>query len=202
MDKLNITSIFYSIQGEGSQVGTPTVFIRLSGCNLKCKFCDTNFGKKAELTPEEILERIKTLNKDVKDICLTGGEPLMQDIDNLLHLLHKEGYILSIETNGTYPAPENCFISVSPKSLKCDYGTIKGADQIKFLCGFKGWETFIETFIMEYKLYTKYSDRYFLQPIWDSKMTDDFTIQEALKYIYKNPWMRLSVQLHKYIGEE
>jgi len=98
---MKINEIFYSLQGEGTQIGLPTVFIRTSGCNLRCDWCDTKYAWDGgeEYTTQEILAEIS--NHPVKRVCITGGEPLIQD--DLLDLIDKLVQIseISIETNGS-----------------------------------------------------------------------------------------------------
>lgn len=99
---LKISEIFFSSQGEGLRVGEPTIFIRLSGCNLKCDFCDTKYawnkGKKESM--KRILKRIEKFADLTKWVCITGGEPTLQDISNLVIKLKNSGYLVQIETNG------------------------------------------------------------------------------------------------------
>ena len=79
---MRINEIFYSLQGEGAFTGTPSIFIRFSGCNLKCDFCDTIHQPYKEMTMKEIIEEIKKY--PAKHIVLTGGEPTMQVTDEFL----------------------------------------------------------------------------------------------------------------------
>ena len=97
---LKINEIFYSLQGEGADVGLPTIFIRLTGCNLRCKYCDTEYAfyEGEEMEEEEIIGKISRWK--CKRVCITGGEPLLQDISKLIDLLMKKNYEVSIETNG------------------------------------------------------------------------------------------------------
>ena len=98
---LFITEIFKSLQGEGTRSGLPSVFIRLSGCPLRCTWCDTTYSfKKGEaMTLAEILE--KTESFGIKEICVTGGEPLAQkNVFPLLKALCDKGYGVSLETSG------------------------------------------------------------------------------------------------------
>ena len=104
---MKITEIFYSCQGEGFSSGQPTVFVRLSGCNLaeNCPInCDTKYSWKGglEMNPEEVFDRIETLPHKGR-ICITGGEPLLQqdEVAYLCKLLKMRGYFIEIETNGT-----------------------------------------------------------------------------------------------------
>ncbi len=98
---LRITEIFHSLQGEARTVGLPTVFVRLTGCPLRCQYCDTSYAFKGgeTLTIDEILERVAGF--DCRHVCVTGGEPLAQAGCNpLLHALCDAGYEVSLETSG------------------------------------------------------------------------------------------------------
>ena len=97
MKKIN--EIFYSIQGEGYYTGVPAIFIRFSGCNLNCEFCDTDHSLGKIMSDEEILDIIRKF--PAKHVVLTGGEPSMQLDDCFLSLLKAQGFYLQIETNGT-----------------------------------------------------------------------------------------------------
>jgi len=96
---MKVNEIFYDIQGESSLVGLPTVFIRLSGCNLKCQWCDTDHVFKMDVTIDDILNVVRVW--DCKQVCITGGEPLLQDIKPLEDILIGKGYKTCIFTNGT-----------------------------------------------------------------------------------------------------
>ncbi len=106
MSNLLVHSIFESISGEAGifPQGTWTTFIRLQGCNLRCNYCDTKKTQTKKggknLTVKQIVKSIKTPH-----VLITGGEPLHQNISNLLCALHKEGHITQVETNGTLPPP-------------------------------------------------------------------------------------------------
>lgn len=100
-DGILLTEIFYSIQGETTHAGLPYIFIRLTGCNLRCHYCDTTYSFKGgtRRTIDSILEEIKSFK--CKNVLLTGGEPLLQrGTLPLLTRLHEEGYEVSIETHG------------------------------------------------------------------------------------------------------
>ncbi len=102
---LKINEIFPSIHGEGLRQGEPTLFIRFSECNLKCDFCDTKYAWRAgqEMTIDLILKKIKKISMafPAKWVCLTGGEPLLQNIGGLVRRLKAEGYKVQVETNAT-----------------------------------------------------------------------------------------------------
>jgi len=99
---MKINEIFHSIQGEGKNVGLPTIFVRTTGCNLRCRYCDTTYayyeGKEMEL--QDIMKEMKKWN--CRRICLTGGEPLLQpEMPELVDMLIYDGYEINIETNGS-----------------------------------------------------------------------------------------------------
>lgn len=103
---LSVHSIFPTIQGEGPFVGQPAIFVRLAGCNLQCPQCDTDYTQNRHImTANEIFSKIE--EKDVNDnitpqlVVITGGEPLRQNLNNLITLLLQTGYRVQIETNGT-----------------------------------------------------------------------------------------------------
>jgi 7-carboxy-7-deazaguanine synthase len=101
---MQINEIFYSIQGEGVHIGIPMVFVRFTGCNLRCEWCDTQYaffeGKKMSL--EDVRKEIKKYK--VKWVCITGGEPLLQEeVYPLIYSLLKEEYRILIQTNGSIP---------------------------------------------------------------------------------------------------
>ena len=96
-----INEIFYSLQGEGYHTGTPAIFVRFSGCNLKCDFCDTQHEEGTMMTDEEIITKVKKY--PAVTVVLTGGEPSLWIDDQLIDLLHQAGKYVTIETNGTHP---------------------------------------------------------------------------------------------------
>jgi 7-carboxy-7-deazaguanine synthase len=123
---LRITEIFPSIQGEGLRQGEPTIFIRFTGCNLNCTFCDTKYawngGKPHSM--DRIMEEVKKIKRGFPAdwVCLTGGEPLLQDLAELAERLKKEGFLIQVETNGIlYQDLPVDWYSVSPKPENYDY---------------------------------------------------------------------------------
>lgn len=124
---MKIHEIFKSIQGEGIDIGMPTIFVRFTGCNLNCFWCDTTYASRSkskykEMTVGKILKKIDDLGK-VKNITLTGGEPFMQDateLNALIYNLKGLGYYINIETNGVFlPSLKHLKLvdrfSISPK---------------------------------------------------------------------------------------
>lgn len=117
---LKVAEIFPSVQGEGLRQGEATLFVRLSGCNLKCSFCDTKYAwKEGKRFPtNQVLEEIKRIKQQfpAKWVCLTGGEPLVQDITNLVRGLKEENFRIQVETNATlYCSLPVDWYSISPK---------------------------------------------------------------------------------------
>lgn len=116
---MRIAEIFYSIQGEGRLVGVPSVFIRTSGCNLRCAWCDTPYTSWEPEGEERSLDEIVAEAKrhPAKHVVVTGGEPLLApEIEELTHRLKREGFHVTIETAATIFKPVECdLMSMSPK---------------------------------------------------------------------------------------
>ena len=100
-----INEIFYSLQGEGFHTGTPAVFVRFSGCNLRCSFCDTRHEEGVMMTDEEIVEKVSSF--PARMVILTGGEPSLWIDKALISRLREAGKQICIETNGTRPLPRH-----------------------------------------------------------------------------------------------
>jgi 7-carboxy-7-deazaguanine synthase len=120
---LKISEIFSSIQGEGLRQGEPTIFVRFAGCNLKCSFCDTRFAWRGgrPLSAARVVEKVRRIHErfPARWVCLTGGEPLLQDLKELVRLLKKEKFKIQVETNATRYAPLPFdWITISPKPRK------------------------------------------------------------------------------------
>ncbi|MFT6077620.1 MAG: organic radical activating enzyme, partial [Rickettsiales bacterium] len=128
---LDIQEIFATFQGEGIFTGYPAIFIRLGGCNLACKFCDTEFDSFAERPLKEILQKTKELagegRKTHNLVVITGGEPFRQNIDPLCKNLLENGFQVQIETNGTLflDLPDEVDIVCSPKNPSGTYYPIR-----------------------------------------------------------------------------
>lgn len=99
---IKINEVFFSIQGESSLVGFPTVFVRTTGCNLRCTYCDSTYSyyEGSNMSQEDLLELIKGF--ETKYVCITGGEPLLQnEIYSLMKTLCDNNYVVSLETSGS-----------------------------------------------------------------------------------------------------
>ena len=115
-----INEIFLSIQGEGVETGLPTIFIRTTGCNLRCAWCDTKYGYEEgeEMSIEEIEEEIEKY--PFNRVCLTGGEPLCQRGSlKLINELLLKGYYVNLETNGSLPIPASHPRLIRSVDCKC-----------------------------------------------------------------------------------
>lgn len=147
-ERLRITEIFYSLQGESRSVGCPTVFVRLTGCPLRCSYCDTAyaFSGGSWLTVDEIVARVQ--GYPAKYVTVTGGEPLSQkNCHSLMDKLCDLGLDVSLETSGALSVSEvNRRVSrvvdvktpssgESDKNLIENYGLLNAHDQIKFVIG-------------------------------------------------------------------
>ena len=137
---LKTAEIFASVQGEGLRQGEPTIFVRLAGCNRRCGFCDTKKAWRGgrETPVERIVEKIGRLRLDspTEWVCLTGGEPLAQDVGPLVRRLREEGLKVQVETNGTFPPePEADWLTVSPKPPDYDVhpGFLKRSREVKLV---------------------------------------------------------------------
>jgi 7-carboxy-7-deazaguanine synthase len=150
---LQVSEIFRSLQGEGLYAGKPMSFLRLKGCNINCRWCDTTYASRAdskfeELSVTEVVSKLKALPTRKGDwICITGGEPLLQssNLEKFIGLSNVEGWKITIETNGTYLPPSwkqridswnadiKCPSSgMSGKSLE-DWLFLTSKDQVKFV---------------------------------------------------------------------
>lgn len=144
---MRVAEIFRSLQGEGKNQGRVTTFLRLAGCNLDCRWCDTRYARSGgeELTREEILAEVHALG--CRRVCITGGEPLLQagELLPLMEALHHEGSGIEIETNGTIDfRPFQPFASIC-MDVKCPssgersdlslLAHLGGEDSVKFVVG-------------------------------------------------------------------
>lgn len=197
---LRITEIFHSIQGEGFHTGTPAVFVRGTGCNLACAFCDTDFSPRERLTPSQILERIAVY--PCRFVVLTGGEPTLQPAFRaLVDALHRCGYFVALETNGSSEDTLGAdWVTVSPKLSQNGKWVLKRAQELKLV--YEGQDlSFYEDSEFQH---------YFLQPKeirtapWGGGERDAArTLAErerTVRAVLASPRWKLSIQLHKELG--
>ena len=204
MKSYRVNNIFYSLQGEGRNTGRAAVFVRFAGCNLHCPFCDTKFDTFTEMTAEEIIEKINLLLPlgEVGTgllIVLTGGEPTLQVDEAFVDLLHRQGFEVAMESNGTRPAPKNIdWLTVSPKQNE-QLGINARPDELKIVFD---ENTDPQSFLLP--LTSHLLPRYiYLQPCdtGDPVRNADI-VKRCVHYIKQHPQWRLSLQTHKLIGIE
>ena len=223
-----VNEIFFTLQGEGAHSGIPAVFVRFSGCNLRCPWCDTEFHEFQEMSAEQIvstmLDLYDTPNERRKMCVLTGGEPSLQVDQPLIDALHKAGFYICIETNGTHPLPEGVdWITCSPKMVYQSEGrsvsetvcqqsgltekrsilALKRVNEVKVV--FTGtydpeiWRTQLEA---EHWMLQplRYTGEWLIENVdsWEDDRNDN--LDDTVRYILAHPFWRLSVQLHKIAG--
>ena len=208
MKIFRVNSIFYTLQGEGRNTGRAAVFVRFAGCNLRCPFCDTEFDTFTEMTSEEIISTL--IPYPTRFVVLTGGEPTLQVDEEFVDALHRHGYEVAMESNGTRPAPKNLdWLTVSPKQnekLEMRNEECRQPDELKivfdehtdpmaFLSGFMPQGISHFSFLISHLCY--------LQPCDTGDAERNARIvQLCVEYIKQHPQWRLSLQTHKLIGIE
>jgi len=207
--KYSVKEIYYTLQGEGYHTGRPAVFIRFSGCNLWtghekdrsgaiCNWCDTDFVgtngiNGGKFSAEEITNIINSLWKgnvqtEPYVIC-TGGEPLLQMDESLIKAIHKAGFEIGLETNGTMIPPDGIdWICVSPKA-NADL-VLKNGNELKIVypqCG------------MNPRMHEKLKfDHFYIQPM--DGIDQKNNIKRSEKFVLDHPKWKLSLQTHKILG--
>ena len=194
MKTYRINEIFYSLQGEGRHTGRAAVFVRFSGCNLKCPFCDTDFQSYREMTADEIVKSVCEW-KDCGFVVLTGGEPSLQVDTALIEKLHRKGFYIAIETNGTRPLPSSIdWVTVSPKNCFVEHAPALAAekiDEVKVV--FDGIHD-PGTWSQHHGIYLN------LQPCDTGNAERNREVTRlCVEYIKKHPQWHLSLQTHKFI---
>ena len=205
---MKINEIFYSIQGEGKWTGLPNIFIRTTGCNLRCSYCDTKYAydEGSEKNIKDILKEIKKF--PCNNICITGGEPLLQsDILKFLEVLIKKKYSICLETNGSISIEAvtkfpTLLISLDIKcpssnmNEKMEFKNIellRPNDQIKVIIKNEVDYNYAKDIITNYKP----DCSIFFQPVWGTSPNSlaKWILKDGLK-------VRLGLQLHKIIWGE
>ena len=195
--ELPIMEYFYTIQGEGFYSGRAAFFIRTAGCDVGCVWCDVKESWDAEIHP---LKTIDFLVSEVEKtssnlVVITGGEPAMYDISNLVNQLQGKGIEVAIETSGCYPLTSKidwyCF---SPKKFKApDDEAYERADELKVVIShpsdFEWAESHAKKVSQQCKLY--------LQPEWEKR---ERFLPEIIQYVKDHPQWRISLQTHKFMN--
>jgi organic radical activating enzyme len=188
--------MFYTLQGEGYHQGKAAYFIRLAGCDVGCVWCDVKESWDASKHPVLSIEEIvsSALAHPARLAIITGGEPLLYNLDALTTALKKVGFEVNIETSGSSPMSGNWdWVCLSPKKFKATLTeSIQAASELKVVIfnthDFEWAETYAKQVAPNCKLY--------LQPEWDK--SNEIT-PLVIEYIKANPKWELSAQLHKYI---
>jgi 7-carboxy-7-deazaguanine synthase len=203
---MKVCEIFKSIQGESSYAGMPCTFIRLTGCNLRCSYCDTAYAyyNGRELSEDEIMSEVRRAGIDLVEI--TGGEPLLQkEVSHLIERLLDKGHTVLVETNGSQSIKEIDKRAIvildiktpgSDMSKEMDFSNldfVKSSDEIKFVITSRGDYEWSKEIIQRFKLMEKchllYSPAFGVLP---PENLARWMISDGLK-------IRLNLQLHKYI---
>ena len=206
---LQVTEIFKSIQGESTYAGLPCAFVRLTGCNLRCVWCDTDyafFGGKA-MAICEVVDQVETFQLDMIEI--TGGEPLLQpEVYNLMNVFLQKEYLVLLETSGSLSlqgVPEKVVKIMDlkcPSSGECEkndfnnFQYLKPFDQLKFVIQDRRDYEWSRNIIRRYSLLAK--ERVLFSPVFDKlplKSLAEWILEDSLP-------VRIQTQLHKYIWDK
>ena len=192
---LPVMEHFYTIQGEGAYAGVASYFIRLGGCDVGCHWCDVKDSWDAETHPlTDIVELAKLATDHSKTIIITGGEPLMWNLDFLTDELHKHGARIHIETSGAYPLSGHLdWITLSPKKTKLPEDEIyQKASELKTIIFNQ------HDFKFAIEQADKVSDDclLYMQVEWSKR---DVLSDQIVEFVKNNPRWRISVQTHKYL---
>ena len=187
---------FYTLQGEGYHQGRAAYFIRLAGCDVGCVWCDVKDSWEADKHPvlsvAELLELVRA--SKTKIVVITGGEPLMHNLEGLTSALHENGYQVHIETSGAWPLSGDLdWICLSPKKFKAPLeAVIPLAHELKVVVFNASDFAWAE----KYAALVNPGCRLFLQPEWGKSAQVTPLI---INYIKENPQWEFSLQMHKYI---
>jgi 7-carboxy-7-deazaguanine synthase len=195
--KLPVMEAFYTIQGEGYYQGHAAYFVRLGGCDVGCVWCDVKESWDADAHPQLDIENIVTEadSYEAKLVVITGGEPLMHNLEKLTNSFKNKNFQTNIETSGSHPLSGTWdWICLSPKKFKEPLIEVcQAAHELKIIIFNKSDFEWAE----KYAALVGPHCKLFLQPEW-SKV--DSNIDSIVSYIQQNPKWQLSMQLHKYIG--
>ena len=187
---------FYTIQGEGSHTGTAAYFIRIGGCDVGCHWCDVKESWDSNLHPPTLTSKIVENAKAYSNIAvITGGEPLMWDMNSLTNSLQNENVKTHIETSGAYPLSGSWdWICLSPKKLKLPLKEVyEEANELKVIIYNKSDFKFAE----EQAAKVNENCQLFLQAEWSNK---DKMTPMIIDYVMQNPKWKISIQTHKHLN--
>lgn len=194
---LNISEHFYSVQGEGANSGKPAYFVRLSGCDVGCPWCDSpsswKIGGGVQMSEEEIVRHVEQCG--AQTAVITGGEPLMQNLDALTALLKSNGIGVWIETSGTKPfSGVFDWVCLSPKRFKKPLEeAFLRANELKMVVGNDA------DFLWAEECAAKVGGQclLLLQPEWNVEAT---MLTKIVDYVKRNQMWKISLQTHKYMN--
>jgi organic radical activating enzyme len=195
--RLPVMEAFYTIQGEGFHQGRAAYFIRLAGCNVNCFWCDVKESWDADKHPrvsiDDILQQASA--HPARLAIITGGEPLMYNLDELTYQLQSDGFETNIETSGSYALSGNWnWICVSPKKFKPPTPEcLNYANELKVVIYNKNDFAWAETYADQ----VNENCKLYLQPEWDRSA---IMTPQIIDYIKQHPKWELSLQIHKYIN--
>ncbi len=188
---------FYTIQGEGYHQGKAAYFIRLGGCDVGCVWCDVKESWDAESHPKlDVNNIVEIVNQNPKGlVVITGGEPLMHNLEALTSAIKQEGFQTNIETSGSHPLTGNWdWICLSPKKFKGPLPEIFAvAHELKIIVYNKSDFEWAE----KHAALVNKTCKLYLQPEW-SKASE--ITPRIVEYIKNNPQWELSLQIHKFIN--
>lgn len=199
--KLVVNEVFTSVQGEGVRAGTANVFVRFSGCNLRCDLlpgprspggfaCDTEFASGRKLSQEELLAWIEQEAGPVRWAILTGGEPLLQVTPEFVQALHDRQFKVAVETNGTVD-PTGLgldFVACSPKVAE-HCVKVQTCDELRYV---RAWGQGLPAPAAE-------AAYRFISPAFDGLELNQRHLDWCIQLVKENPSWRLSVQAHKFL---
>ncbi|MEY2937703.1 MAG: putative organic radical activating enzyme [Bacteroidota bacterium] len=197
MESLPVMEQFYTLQGEGVYSGCPAYFIRLAGCDVGCVWCDVKESWNASDHPKKEISVLvdEVMESGANRVIITGGEPLMHNLDTLTRLLRDKGIKTHIETSGTHPlSGEWDWITFSPKKFKKPTEEIfQVANELKVIVFHPSdiqWAVELSARVAE-------GCQNLLQPEWERQ---DDVLPIIMAHLTQNPTWRLSLQTHKFIG--
>ena len=197
MRTYRINEIFYSLQGEGIRAGTANVFVRFTGCNLRCAVtpgpkspggfnCDTEFTGGVDMTHSTLADNMASAGP-VGWAVLTGGEPGLQTDTALVEHLHERGWRLAIETNGSVELPDGLdWITVSPKVAEHAIRQ-RTAHEVKYV---RAYGQALPKTVVE-------AEHYLISPAFNGLELDPTDLDWCIRLVKENPKWRLSLQQHK-----
>lgn len=189
-----VNELFYSLQGEGFFTGTPAIFVRFSGCNLHCPFCDTQHQQGRMMSQSEICEAVAAY--PARHVVITGGEPSLQLTGDLVDALHEVGKFVAIETNGTHQLPPQLdWVTLSPKDSFVSGGAdvvLTRCDELKLVFAEDGLSNTYDNLVATHR---------FVQPCDTGDASRNaHVLHNCIEWCLAHPQWRLSLQTHKLIG--